>query len=543
MKPPSRATVQIPWVMLAVGLAAFFYAALILLSADGRQPGIDSHYHFLMAQEIAQGDVFPQMSKDLPLTLYHRLSVDHYWGFHLLLSPFAAMDDAEAGMKIATILMFALVILSLFQFLRLRGVEFAWAWAFLPLLLTSMDWRYLHLRGAQLMVPLLLFFIATAFYEARARRRWILVAIAYVAMLSYQGALVLFPVHVAGLVSWRLLAPATFPSQRRFEPAWTLAGLGAGLTVNPYMDSAAQTWEFAAYHVFTMGTDSENLYGRVSEFHPFPLEWLVQHPEWLCLILMVVAGGFYVIVRRWRQQPIRPEVAVGAGLAFVGLVMAARVTRATEYAVILAVVFLAALAPRRGSRRSRYAIGAALLPVLALGLWLHAPKTIDALRSHGTLHTRVYEGARNVLQSNGSKPVLNLVEADYNLLKWEHSSVSCVQGLSRYFLRPNRAVYDDVQALKASATSDLERFEILRRFGQRGIDLVANHLERVDGQMTTFEHFAKRHTYAFALLFQSRMVPSSSRSARIYGMNHRRIAACVRYGLADERCVPATHRN
>ena len=81
--PPVESALQAKrsgWPIFVGGIAALF-ALFILGSSDGRQPGVDSHYHFMMAQEIAQGNLVPSMAEDLPLTIYKELDVDHYHYF------------------------------------------------------------------------------------------------------------------------------------------------------------------------------------------------------------------------------------------------------------------------------------------------------------------------------------------------------------------------------------------------------------------------------------------------------------------------------
>ena len=189
-----------PYGALLLTLLCLGHGGTILMEADHRQPGIDSHYHFKMAAEIGSGELKPDMAADLPWTVYKDMNVDHYWGYHVLLSPFTFFEDAEIGMKVASIVLFVFVLLALYFFLREIDVPYAWVWAALPLLITSIDWRYLMLRGAQLMVPLVLLHLWFACRAATRRTRWIgVVAVAYVGMLSYQGAVIMLAAHIAAL--------------------------------------------------------------------------------------------------------------------------------------------------------------------------------------------------------------------------------------------------------------------------------------------------------------------------------------------------------
>ena len=523
---------------LFVGLLAGSFALSILLAADGRQPGVDSHYHFMMGQEIANGNLVPSMAEDLPFTVYKDLDVDHYWGFHVLLSPFTLISDQETSMKLATTVMFCFVILSLFVYLRRRGIQFSWFWAFVPLFMTSIAWRYLHLRGAQLLVPILLFFLASAFYEDGARKRRItLFCCAFLGMLSYQGAIVLLTAHIAGLGAWWVLKPSTFSWKRAWEPTLTGAGLAAGLTFNPYMNASGQTWEFAGYHLFTMGVDRDGLYGRVAEFHGFAPEWFFAHLEWLFFALAVVVGLGWLLRTRLQKQELTRDQAVNAGLAVLGILMTSMATRATEYSVIFGVLFLSSLTPRIERAALTTKLSRLLPLVIIVPLWLHAGQTAQALNTRNTLHTRMYEGAKPHLERNGSSPVLNLVEADYNTLLWEYSDTRCVQGLSRYFLIQNHQAYQDVQTLKHPQTTAWAKLEALRRFSDQDISLVANHLTRINGEPTAFALFAGKIPEILIPVFRSKGLPSNARIGMLYRINQERLASCLDHGQCGE-----THR-
>ena len=138
-----------------MGLVSAAYAAVLLALSPGQQPSADSHFHFEVARWIARGDFVPDLARGLPMTILRDMPVDHYWGYHVLLAPFALLPDAELGMKVATVVFFAAVAVSICAFLRARGVAYPWAWALAAMLFSTQDWRYMQLRGGQLVVPLL----------------------------------------------------------------------------------------------------------------------------------------------------------------------------------------------------------------------------------------------------------------------------------------------------------------------------------------------------------------------------------------------------
>jgi hypothetical protein len=462
----------VAFVALVVALVTGAYAAAILAGWRGYQPSADSLYHFSVAREIARGHLMPDVARSLPFTVLRDMPVDHYWGYHLLLAPFALAADPEAGMKVATASLFAGIFVSLYLFLRARGVPYAWAWAVMPALVSTQDWRYLQLRGGQLALPLLFGMIQVAFFEPRvARRRAWLVAIGYVALLSYNGGVVLLPLHVAGVLAL-LLTRRQAPGQV-VDPAFTALGMALGLTVNPYMDARASTWRFFALHVGAMGRDSAHLYDDqdIAEFHGFPLRVAFAHPEWLLLLAGTLASIALVAYRERPGAAPRQNVApvVLAGLALAGIALTAQAMRTREYSVPLAFALFAVLAPR--VRESL--VGASIVvPLMAAAFVLHGEETRRLDRG---LPTHQYDGARPLLEANGDHPILNIAEADYCMLRWQWDRVVCVQALSRYFLYPYKDVFHDVWELHDHADTSPETPDILRRFWDRGVRLVAVH--------------------------------------------------------------------
>jgi hypothetical protein len=468
----------VAFVALVVALVTGAYAAAVLAGWRGYQPSADSLYHFSVAREIARGHLVPDVARSLPFTVLRDMPVDHYWGYHLLLAPFALAGDAEAGMKIATVALFAGIFVSLYLFLRAREVPYAWAWAVMPALVSTQDWRYLQLRGGQLALPLLFGMIQVAFFEPRAlRRRAWLVAIGYVALLSYNGGVILLPMHVAGVLAL-LLARRLAPGQLG-DPAFTALGMALGLTVNPYMDARASTWRFFALHVGAMGRDSAHLYDDqdIAEFHGFPLRVAFAHPEWLLLLAGTLASIALVAFRerpgaasrapRESREGVAPVVL--AGLALAGVALTAQAMRTREYSVPLAFALFAVLAPR--VRESL--VGASLaVPLLAAAFVLHREET---LRLDRGLPTHQYDGALPLLEANGDHPILNIAEADYCMLRWQWDRVVCVQALSRYFIYPYQELFHDVWELHDRADTSSETPDVLRRFWDRGVRLVAVH--------------------------------------------------------------------
>jgi hypothetical protein len=482
-----------------VALVAATYATILLAIAKGYQPSADSHYHFMMGRAISRGEIFPDVARALPLTILHDMPVDHYWGYHVLLAPFALVPNAEVGMKIATVFFFALVFFAIDAFLRARGIRFSWAWSLACAAFSTQDWRYLQLRGGQWMVPLLFAMTHVAFFEERVRRRRVLlVAIAYVAMLSYHGAIVLLPFHVGGVLALALFRRGDLHG-RFIEPVFVALGLALGLTINPYMDARASTWRFFALHVGDMGRDTAHLYDDldVAEFHGFPLRVAIANPEWLVLLVAAIAAIAWIAWRARDETKVDRASVVLAGMCAVGIALTLRAMRTREYAVPIAMCLFAVLAPRRAARTAmrEWAIHVLVGAVTAVTLFVHGMDTIPLIRTH--LPTHQYDGARALLEKNGDHPILNIAEADYCMLLWQWDRVVCVQALSRYFIYPYKDLFHDVWTLHDHADTSPDTKIILKRFWDRGVRLVAVHRTNVMWK------YAERHPDELKPVFRS----------------------------------------
>jgi hypothetical protein len=388
---------------VAVALVSGGYAAALLAQAPDHQPSADSHYHFSVARDIAGGQLVPDVARGAPFTVLRDMPVDHYWGYHVLLAAFAWTKDAELGMKVASVALFAAIFTTAYLFLAARGVAYAWAWAIAPACFSTQDWRYLQLRGGQLVLPLVYAMAHVAFPPDGAegqgspwRRRAWLTAIAYVALVSYHGGVVLLPLHAGGVLAIALLRRRDLLRGQLADPLFTALGMALGLTVNPYMDARASTWRFFALHVGEMGRDKRHLYDDqdIAEFHGFPARLFLQHPEWLVLIVGLAGAIAYVVAKR---RTVRTDAIAITGMALAGAVMTAQAIRTREYSVPIAFALFAVLAPRRAPSRFVAAIAAV---TLGDALFLHEAQTLEQVMYSG-LPTSQYRGAEAVLEANG----------------------------------------------------------------------------------------------------------------------------------------------
>ena len=241
-----------------------------------------------------------------------------------------------------------------------------------------------------------------------------------------------------------------------------------------------------------MGRDTAHLYDdqEIAEFHGFPAKIFLAHPEWLLLVAGLAVAVAYVVARR---RTIGRDAIVLTGMALAGIALTAQAMRTREYSVPVAFALLAVLAPKRAPSPLVASI-AALALVAALAF--HGDETLPLIATH--LPTSQYRGARELLEANGDRPILNVAEADYCMLRWQNPRVACVQGLSRYFIYPYRGLFHDIWEIHDRADTSPETIPILRRFWDRGVRLVAVH--RTNGMI----QFAEAHPEVLRPVFISR---------------------------------------
>jgi len=469
--------------LLFVAVTAWVYAFTLTIWRFYQPASQDDLYHYAVATRMAQGILAPEKVASLPWSILTDMPVDHYFGYHALLSLFAFSIPDPYGMKIATATLFSAVPTSIYLFLWKRGVSRPWLFALVAILLANQDWRYLMLRGGHLLAPLSLLFAEFAFFSRLRGRRLALLLVSYIALISYQGGLILLPLYVGVRGAQAFFQPIEWKSSL-LDVLTILTGFICALLLNPYMDLRGSTFRFLIYHVGYMNLDPLRLYPGLREFGPVPLQLLWRNPTFLLVPLFTVLLVLGLLCRRNHIKAKEPLI-ITAAMAVTGLALAARAIRMREYAVPWMLCFAGlaipallaslpswtrALESRKRSSLYRFE-SLAIATLLCLGLAVKWPTTWAQLGQR--LPSNSYSGARDLLEENDDAPVLNIAEGDYTTLRWEAPSVSTVQGLSRYFLSASSRTFRDVWRLKKGPLSDDEAIALLKTFQRRGIRLVA----------------------------------------------------------------------
>ena len=287
--------------------------------------------------------------------------------FHVLLIPFTWTGDLIAGLKLATALLAAGVVVSFFLVLALGRARWPEAWT---LLLLGSGYVFLYRlcmpRPHLLSIILLLWSVHLILH----RRRRLLAAVILVYSLSYTAFHL--PLALAVFVSVDL-----YLHERELDwktPATILGAMALGVVINPYFPQSFLAFWAHDFVVPWMSVRTDLDLSMADELMPLSTRsFLLEHLP----IALLYLGAFYLSLGRSRM-PSRPSRALFL-ISSLYLLMTLMIHRFVEYSVPLSLWFLAsfyseqlagfdlrrALSPRAGRAR-----GLALGATAALALLL-----------------------------------------------------------------------------------------------------------------------------------------------------------------------------
>ena len=127
--------------------------AVILVAAAGhlslfpKAADLDGFYHIGHAAAYLEGSLFNTALPWATRSIIGDMGGDLWWGFHVLLTPFAALGDVSGGIRLASLTLTLLLGLSFFWVLRRHEVRYAGVWAALFLFAApNVFFRHLMLR-------------------------------------------------------------------------------------------------------------------------------------------------------------------------------------------------------------------------------------------------------------------------------------------------------------------------------------------------------------------------------------------------------------
>jgi hypothetical protein len=398
----------------AVVFAVAVCFAWVLMSANPGQLDPDSWYHFLISQQIAQGQAWVDITW-LPYTVLGEKGPDHHWLWHVLMAPLTLLGEPQFAIKFTGAVTFALVPLGITVFLQRAGVQFAGLWAMLAVVAALVvPGRLMMLRAQNLALILLLASIAAM----HMRRPVACFLLGFCFMASYHGALILAPLGLI-YMSACFLAKRELPWQ---GPAWLGAGVAAGLLLTPW---PGQNISYLLFHTLYKTDISLPGMAGTEWLQLSPLTVLTQAwPAHLALLAALVGSR-----KEWTKDPL---CLLLMGSTFMFLLMFFNSWRFVEYYAPLAVVTASVVWSRYGRMHRPIALTVVLLLLVSLNGWLAGVAIVRADRYAVADYREVNE---YLLQhAVAGEIVVNSHWPDFPMLLWPEGRYRFAAGLDGSYL-------------------------------------------------------------------------------------------------------------
>ncbi|MBI4426124.1 MAG: hypothetical protein HY567_00960 [Candidatus Kerfeldbacteria bacterium] len=339
-----------------VGYLIVFSLAFILFAYWQHLPlyaDPDSFYHAKLAVLLRDGQFVTDFAW-LPFTTLAQTYADQHFLYHLLLVPFVSLTDPLIGLKLATVVLGALMALTFYWFLRRWQIPWALATTVVLLLVNPFSFRMNLAKASSLSLTLLLIGIAAAF----AYRPWVLGLLAFCYVWFYGG----FPLLVVATLTFAVVSYLHKRFVRRENPnlllhrirallgrlfrhrrvrrlnlrmaVAVLAGTGLGIVLNPFFPANLRFYldQFVRIGI----VNYQKTIGVGGEWYPYGFIDLMANTVLVSIPLVITIVLFFL---NWRKQSTRSITLALLWLFFFLLTLKSR--RYVEYYVPFALLFVA----------------------------------------------------------------------------------------------------------------------------------------------------------------------------------------------------------
>ncbi|USN53424.1 MAG: hypothetical protein H6760_04695 [Candidatus Nomurabacteria bacterium] len=311
----------------------------------------DSFYHARMATLVADKGFFTQFPW-LPFTSLSENYINQHFLYHVILIPFVSIADPLVGIKVATILLTAVMAGMFYGLLRSFQVRWAFVFTLLLLFVNPFMFRMGLPKAPVLGVTLLLAGLWLVFHF---RAKWAFVY-SWIFVWVYGGfSLLLVCTAVfclVGLVRYWILHQSDsrslltrlheqYDRWRHHEASWRLyitiglavgGGMLAGLLLNP---SFPHNIRFYEYQLFKIGIiNAQHSIGVGGEWYPYHIGELI--PTTIFVSIVVVLGIFGMALQL-RKQSVRSWTLFLLTIFFFLLTLKSK--RYVEYYVPIGMLF------------------------------------------------------------------------------------------------------------------------------------------------------------------------------------------------------------
>ena len=339
-----------------VSVALFTYLQLNPTFADP-----DAFYHAkaaLLLRDRGAITEFPWLSAT---TLRYHF-IDGHFLYHLILIPFVTLFPPLIGLKVATIFLTSLAVVTIFWFLRQLEAKGAFWYALFLLTVAPFIFR-ISLAKAQALV-LILLYVSLYFLLRRYYLAFLVAVFFYVWLYAGWPLVVVFTLLYLLVSLPQLKRSKDWASLLRLDHSLIrhvlrlglvlVLGVGLGLVLSPYF---AKNFYFYWQQSFQIAVvNYQYLIGVGGEWYPYPIVELLTAAA---PFFVLFNAAMVVFVVTYRKQPVDSRLFFVASLLFFALTLKSR--RNVEYLVPLVVTF-AALTFRSATAMIKSWFGAARRP-------------------------------------------------------------------------------------------------------------------------------------------------------------------------------------
>jgi len=196
----------------------------------------DGFYHAKISETIAERGLV----KSFPWTQFATLKdgfVDHHLGFHLLIAPLTKIFPSEYALKLGNLFINSAFVSVFFLFLKKNKIKYSWLFTSFLFLTAPLYARLSMNKAIGLALLLLMFFI----WALMAEKKWPLFFISALFVCSYGGwpiSIIVLICYIVARILFQIVENKKMDKKLKNHllgaACLTLAGLAAGLVINPY---------------------------------------------------------------------------------------------------------------------------------------------------------------------------------------------------------------------------------------------------------------------------------------------------------------------
>jgi hypothetical protein len=420
------------WRQVVVESALLFaFCAFVFWWTIGASAGPiegDTLFHYKMSRLVLERGPWIPID-NLPYTVLGTHGTDHYWFFHVLVSPLTLLGNEVKDIQLATALLGAAVPAAINPFLRVARVPYA---PLVSLLMISASvffpYRFLLLRGQNFAVPMM---VAMLFAMLGKRRWWAGIG-AFFFMQGYHAAVILglFCVLVAlvhryedGRPDWK-------------TPAAVFYGGALGLVASPWFPDNVR---YLIFHTLFKVARAEQGVGLLgTEWFLPPWRELVTESWPAHLVFFAALGvGASLTARKRVRWSGAALASTAATLVFLGMYKFAG-WRFGEYYVPFAVMSAALIwrdsLEAWGPRRDVPLRVPALVFAALVGWAFH--RNLEVVHGLEVTPVSKYKTIMEYVEAHDPKPmVFNNRWWDYMVLFYHAKNAKFVAGMDGHFLQ------------------------------------------------------------------------------------------------------------